>query len=176
MATTQPPECAQQVPPPPCVFGGGESLQSLSQDIFSLSQRLTLESVPNLAVIEAFRSAKYSLTMAIASMEGRNALPEKDVIASNQKSWPETANRMGARKNPRPQCLPRERGLMEHSIGAIKGKRKRLHNDPYARGERSGKCAKRDALFQAANAQARATAFPDALFPDVPSPDARAPP
>jgi hypothetical protein len=146
-------------------------LQSLSQDIFSLSQKLTLESVPNLAVIEAFRSAKYSLTTAIASMEGRNALPEKDVIAPNQKSWPETANRMGARKNPRPRCLPGECGLTERSIGAIKGKRKHLHNDPYAGGERSGKRAKRDALSQAANARARAPAFPDA-----PSPDARAPP
>jgi len=53
-------------------------------------------------------------------MEGRNTLPEKDVIAPNQKSWPETANRMGARKNPRPQGLPGEHRLTERSIGAVR--------------------------------------------------------
>jgi hypothetical protein len=170
------PERTQQTVPPQRVLGGGESLQTLSQEIFSLSQRLTSESDPNPAVMEAFRSAKYSLATAIASMEGNSALPEKDVIAPNQKSWPETAARMGVKTVPRRRCLPEEHGLTERSIGVVKGKRKRLHNDPYAGGERSGKRAKADALSQAANARARAHApSPNAPSPDAPSPAVRPP-
>jgi hypothetical protein len=175
-------ERIQQAAPPQHISGGGESLQTLTQDIFSLSQRLASrqgeESAPNLAVVEAFRAAKYSLTSAIASFNGKGALPEKDVIAPNQKSWSETAERMGAKKVPKRRCLPGERGLTERSIGIVKGKRKRLHNDPYAGGERSGKRAKSDALSQAANARARAHApSPSAPPPppNVPSPPARPP-
>jgi hypothetical protein len=169
-------ECIQQAAPPQHVSGGGESLQTLTQDIFSLSQRLASrqgeESAPNLAMVEAFRAAKYSLTSAIASFNGKAALPEKDVIAPNQKSWSETAKRMGAKKVLKRRCLPEECGLTERSIGIVKGKCKRLHNDPYA-GERSGKCAKSDALSQAANARARGhTPSPSAPPPppNVPSP------
>jgi hypothetical protein len=149
-------------------------LHSLSQEVFSLSQALTSrEGDPNPAVIEAFRSAKYSLTTAIASLDGRSALPEKDVIAPNQRSWPETVERMGARRLPRPRCLPDERGLTERSLGAVKGKRKRLHNDPYAGGERSGKRAKRDALSQASQAANACVPAPSPLYaPPAPSPDA----
>ena len=47
---------------------------------------------------------------------------------------------------------------MEQSIGAAKGKRRRVHEDPYAGGKRSGKRAKPDALSTTANALARASA------------------
>jgi hypothetical protein len=94
-------------------------------------------------------------------MEGKGALPKRDVIAPNQKSWPETAKRMGAKKDPRCRCLPDEHGLTERSLGAVKGKQKHLHNDPYVRGERSGKRAKSDALSRAAaNAHAHVHAPP----------------
>ena len=137
-----------------CLPGGGESVQTLSQRLFSLSQKLTSESeASNPAVIEAFRSANYSLVTAITSMEGNSALPEKNIIAPNQKSWPEMAQCMGAKKVPKPQCLPEEHGhgLTEHSIGIVKGKHKCLHNDPYAGGEHLGKCAKLDAVSWAAH-------------------------
>ena len=139
----------------------------------SLSQALTSRQGedPNPAVLEAFQSAKYSLTTAITSIDGKGALPEKDVIAPNQRSWPETSKRMGAKKVPRRR--PDERGLTERSIGAVKGKRKRLHNDPYAGGERSGKRAKRDALSQASQAaNAHAPAPSPLSAPPAPSPDA----
>jgi len=35
------------------------------------------------------------LTVAISLIEGLNALPEKDFIAPNQKSWTEMAKQMG---------------------------------------------------------------------------------
>ncbi len=91
-----------------------------------------------------------------------------DVIAPNQRSWPETAERMGAKKVPRPRCLPNERGLTERSLSAVKDKRKRLYNDPYAGGERSGKRAKRDALSQAGSARVPAPYTPPVPFPDAP--------
>ena len=107
--------------------------------------------------------------MAIASMEGERALPEKDVIVPNQRSWPETAKHMGTRNAPRCWCLPDEQGLTECSVGAVKGKHKRLHEDPYAGGERSGKCAKPDAWSQAANARMHMDVPPlDVPFPKVP--------
>ena len=76
---------------------------------------------------------------------------------------------MGARNAPRRQCLPDEQGFTEHSVGAIKEKHKRLHEDPYAGGERSGKRAKPDAQSQAANAHMHMDVPPlDVPFPEVP--------
>ena len=43
---------------------------------------------------------------------------------------------------------------MEWSIGTTKGKCCHIHNDPYAGGERSGKCTKPDVLSAAACAHA----------------------
>ena len=165
------PESAQQAAPPQHASKGGGFLQSLTQDIFSLSQALTSRhtDITNPAVVEAFWSVKYSLATAIASMEEKRALPEKDVIAPNQRSWPETAKRMGTRNAPRCQCLPDEQGLTERSVGAIKGKHKHLHEDPYAGGKCSGKHAKLDARSQAANARTCMDVPPlDAPFPEVP--------
>jgi len=79
-------------------------------------------------------------------MNRKDALPKKDIIASNQRSWPETAKRMSAKMVLRCLCLFNKHRLMEHSIGAVKGKHKHLHNDPYARGECLSKHVKRDAL------------------------------
>jgi hypothetical protein len=38
----------------------------------------------------------------------------------------------------------KDSGIIAWSIGIVKGKRHCIHNDPYAGGERSGKCAKPD--------------------------------
>ena len=65
------------------------------------------------------------------------------------------------------QRLPGERGLSERSIGVTKGKRRRIHDDPYAGGERSGKRAKPDAVSAKANANARAHA-PSSAFVAAP--------
>jgi hypothetical protein len=106
------------------------------------------------AVLETARSVKYTLTTAIASLQSARPLPEKDVIAPNQKSWPETAECMGVKRAPKRKCPPEERGLTAQSIGVAKAKR-HIHTDPYAGGERSGKRAKPDAMSAAANRCAR---------------------
>jgi hypothetical protein len=142
-----------------------DSLQTLTRDITDLSQRLvsqTDQSVPSPAILEAVRSAKFSLTAAIASAQGTSAIPDKEVIAPNQKSWTETAVRMGVKKAPKRKRLPEESGLTKRSIGVAKGKKVRIYNDPYAGGERSGKRAKPDALSAAANVRARDSGDPSA--------------
>lgn len=139
---------------PVCRPETSESLQSLSQEITALCGQVN-RSAPSPAVMEAARSAKYILSSAIA---GNRAFPDKEQIPPNQKSWPETAERMGVKRAPKRKRLPEERGQTERSIGPIKGKRQRrlIDDDPYAGGERSGKRAKSDAMSAAANAHARA--------------------
>jgi hypothetical protein len=67
-----------------------DEIDTLKHEITSLSQTLAVQgptgSAPP-AVIEAFRSAKHSLTAAIACSQDSRALPEKDSIAPNQKTW-----------------------------------------------------------------------------------------
>jgi hypothetical protein len=107
-------------------------------------------------VFDAIQSAKYSLDTATASsIEGASSLLDKDHIVPNQKSWPETAEWMGA-KVQHQKCLPEEHGATEQSIGITNGKHCCIHNDPYAGGERSGKHTKPNALSAAVNVHARA--------------------
>ena len=87
--------------------------------------------------------ANRSLTTVIASTQEVRALPDKEKVAPNQKSWTETAKRMGVKRGPKKR-LPKEHGQMER-IGASKGKCACIHTDLYAGGERSGKHAKPDA-------------------------------
>jgi hypothetical protein len=78
-----------------------DSLQNLTQDIAALSHTLTSKS-SFLAILKATCSAKYTLVAAIALTQGLSALPEKDVIMPNQKSWTETAKQMGIKR-----CAPK---------------------------------------------------------------------
>jgi len=105
-------------------------------------------------------------------------LPKKDNFNPNQKTWAETAERMGAQKAPRWKPSPSGGNITEQCIGAVKGKC-RKYSDPYAAGERSGKRAKPDAVSAAANDRARATVPPPppsaaALSPARASPSAAA--
>ena len=99
-------------------------------------------------VIEAAHLAKYSLTAAIAAMQGNNALPNPDVIPWNHKSWTETTKQMGVTKSKCP-CPAKDSGLTAWSISVVKGKHHYIHNDPYTGGEQSGKHTKPDALSTA---------------------------
>jgi hypothetical protein len=70
---------------------------------------------------------------AITSTQGSRALPDQEKLASNQKSWPETAKLMGVKCVPKCR-LPGEHGITEHSISALK-KWKHVYTDAYAAGE-----------------------------------------
>jgi hypothetical protein len=91
--------------------------------------------VPHSTVVEAFRSAKHSLTVAIACSQNLSALPEKKYIAPNQKMWKETADHMGVRWPPKKKRLPDEHRITDRSIGVVKGKCRHKYNDPYAGGK-----------------------------------------
>jgi hypothetical protein len=99
---------------------------------------------------------------AITSAQGISAIPDKEVIAPNQKSWMETAMQMGIKKAPKRKRLPEESGLTKRSISVAKGKKAQIYNDPYAGGERSGKHAKPNALSAAANVRACDSGDPSA--------------
>ena len=148
-----------------------EEIISLSQELNDKIKNIAEELDP--AVIEAIRSAKHTLTAAIASTRGVQALPEKDNIPPNQRTWTETAERMGVKRVLK-RRLPKEIGITDRSIGIAKGKRRRTHEDPYAGGERSGKHAKPDALSAAANARVRAGV--NGPFPHGPRPPVLVPP
>jgi hypothetical protein len=107
--------------------------------------------------------------MAAAITKGTSTLPEKEWITPNQKSWPETAERMGVEWVPKWKQLPKEHGITEKSIGITKGKQRRIHQDPYTGGERLGKNAKPDALSAMANACACTNAAPSPIVPFPPS-------
>jgi hypothetical protein len=70
---------------PECTSSQEDSLQNLTQDIAALSHTLASKSKSS-AILKAACLAKYMLVAAIASTQGSNALPEKDVITPNQKS------------------------------------------------------------------------------------------
>jgi hypothetical protein len=150
-----------------------QTIQVLTQDISILSQTLAAMQATQSAestvaqsdvVIEAAHSAKYSLTAAIVAMQGNTALPNLDVIARNHKLWMETAKQMGATKSKR--LHPAEdSGLTAWCIGVVKGKRRCIHNDPYAGEERSGKHVKRKAPSPANAAPPTVESTPSITLP-----------
>ena len=102
---------------------------------------LNFTSLPNLTL----QSAKYSLMVADASVQGTSALLDKELIPPNQNSWSETAVHMGVNWPLKQKCLSKEHGLTEWAIG-ITNRCCCTYNDPYGTGEHSGMQAKPDAL------------------------------
>ena len=66
-----------------------EDLKLLSQELVDKIKDIADE--PDPVVMEAVCSVKHTLTAAIASTRGARALPNKENIPPNQKSWTETA-------------------------------------------------------------------------------------
>jgi len=140
-----------------------DSADILLEDINALSQQLNAVIDRSNPDLQALKSVRHSLRAVIALANGSWPLPEKDVFPPNQKTWAETAKRMGVRKAPKWKHGPVGGNTAEKCIGAVKGKRSHKHStsDPYAGGERSGKRAKPDAVSAAANESARAVPAPN---------------
>jgi hypothetical protein len=92
--------------------------------------------------------------IASASTSNSRALPKREAIPPNQRSWTETAESMGVARRPKRKRLPEEHGITKWSIGAPKGKCSRVHTDAYAGGKVSGKRAKPDVVLARASAPA----------------------
>jgi len=73
----------------------------LLKDLNALCQQLMTVSDDAAPDVEALESVKFSLNTAIRSANRARALPEKDDFNPNQKTWAETAKRMGVQKVPR---------------------------------------------------------------------------
>ena len=89
---------------PECVpISSHNALQAVTQELALSLQTListtkTMDHLADhLAIIEAAWSANYSLLVANASLQGTCALPEKDIIPPNQKTWLEMAAHMEAK-------------------------------------------------------------------------------
>ena len=91
-----------------------------------------------------------------ATAAGGSHLPEKENIGPNQRSWPETAARMGVKRGNKSSGKVDSTLTAQH-IGEPNRKRT-ADGDPYGAGEQSGKRAKPDAHSAAANVRARAAA------------------
>jgi hypothetical protein len=152
-----------------------DTLQALTQDISMLSHTLAAmqaaqfaesTAAQSTAAIEATCLAKYSLSAAIAAMQSNTPLPNLDVIARNHNSWMETTKQMGITNKLSNRPHPAEESrLTARCIGIVKGKHRHIHNDPYAEGERSGKCTKPDALSTANAAPPTVKSTPGMTLP-----------
>jgi hypothetical protein len=56
----------------------------------------------------------------ISSTQESSALPDKDLIAPNQKTWTETAARMGIKRVPKQKQLPEGHRLTKRCIGVTR--------------------------------------------------------
>jgi len=130
----------------------------LCQQLSTLSDRSTTD-------LKALKHIKYSLRAVIALANGSQPLPEKDIFNPNQKTWAKMAQRMGARKPPKRKHSPADENNTEWCISPVKGKCTHKYTDPYAGGKRSGKRAKPDAVFSAANEHVlRSWAYAGCIF------------
>src|SRR6266566_5074351 len=98
--------------------------------------------------------------------DNSSRLPEKEYIAPNQHSWPETAARMEENHGKKRPCGKVDSTLTAQHIG-VPNRKRATNNDPYGAGEQSGKRTKPDVRSAAAND--RACAVPKAeLLPTLP--------
>jgi len=96
------PEDATVPSQPECVpISSYNALQAVAQELALSLQTLifTTKTMDHLAdysaIVKATWSANFSLLAANASIQGTHALPEKDIIVPNQKTWTEMAVWMG---------------------------------------------------------------------------------
>ena len=129
------------------------SVVSAANDSMNLLQQLITKAPrdPRFAKsINVIRSQLSTLVLLATADENGSWLPEKEYIAPNQHSWPETATRMGETHRKKRAHGKVNSVLMAQHIS--KPNRKQTTNDnPYGAGEQSGKCAKPDACSAAAN-------------------------
>ena len=108
------------------------------------------------------------------AIDDGSQLPEKESIAPNQHTWPETAAQMGEKRGTKHSRGKVDSALMAQHIGEPNRKHM-TDNDLYGAEEQSGKRAKPDARSANANAQACKAAEREALKAEPPLPPASQP-
>lgn len=119
------PSSSTSAQPPTQLDDTGRMLTGIREKFLLVSHRTQLAS-SSTAIGQSLNDLDHALDQVLSEYPSERALipSAKLKIAPNQHSWPETVAVMGARP---------------------KGKRKRVHTDAYAGGEKSGKKAKTDA-------------------------------
>src|SRR5229473_6334682 len=133
------------------------AIQSIINDIFSLSQGLVLKgpSDPRIAKsLNLLNTIRSGLNGLVFPAGDGSHLPEKENIAPNQHSWPETAMRMGVKWNNKRTNGKVDSALTAQHIGEPNCKRT-ADDDPYGAGKQSSKRTKPDARSAATNVRAR---------------------
>ncbi|KAH9163394.1 hypothetical protein EDB89DRAFT_1912718 [Lactarius sanguifluus] len=122
--------------------------------------------------VRSLRLLKTHLTAVIQnSHASQSPLPDRESLLPNQRTWTETAERMGAKRRKRPHHTDSSpTAPATERIGKLNRKQPRVKNtDPYSGGLRSGKDAAPDAQTAAQNADARARASVGEPLPSQPS-------
>ena len=132
------------------------SVVSAANESMSLLQQLIAQAPRDPKIAKSLNNIQSWLSALVLSGTGAGKsshFPEKEYIAPNQHSWPETATRMGenhGKKHPRGKV---DSSLTAQHIG--EPNRKRAANDnPYGAGKQFGKRAKPNARSAVANARA----------------------
>src|SRR5258708_4322989 len=135
---------------------------SVIKDIFKLSQELISKGLSDPGIANSLNSLK-SIRSGLRELLNGSPLPEKENIAPNQHSWPETAARMGVKhvnKHPNGKV---DSVLTAQHIGEPNHKRA-ANDDPYGAGEQSGKRANPNPRSAPANTKPRPAAEERADF------------
>jgi hypothetical protein len=145
------------------VDNAAPSVLSATNEMMNLLQQLAAKAPRDPKIVKSLdvmRSGLRALVLsATADDDDSSRLPEKENIAPNQHTWPETAARMGEKRGKKHGRGKVDSALTAQHIGEPNRKRPG-DSDPYGAGEQSGKRAKPDARSAAANSRARIKAEP----------------
>jgi hypothetical protein len=141
-----------------------ENLISVSRDFLSDGPPSSPGTVRSLRIVESHLTAVIQNSRA-----SQSPLPDRESLPPNQRTWTETAERMGVKRRKRPHptsSSPIPAVPATDRIGKLNRKQPRMKNpDPYSGGLRSGKDAAPDAQTTEQNADARARAATDPSEP-----------
>ena len=152
------------------------SIISAANNNIELLQKLITKAPSDLKIAWSLNSIQSQLTALLSAMaiDDGSQLSEKESIAPNQHTWPETVVRMGEKCGTKHSWGKVDCALMAQHIGEPNHKHM-TDNDPYGAGEQSGKHAKPDARSANANAWARKAVEWEALKAEPPLPPASQP-
>ena len=124
-----------------------------ANDNIKLLQKLITKASSDLKIAQSLNSIQSQLTALLLAMaiDDGFQLPEKENIASNQQTWPETAARMGEKHGTKHSQGKVDSALMAQHISEPNCKCT-TDNDLYGAKEQSSKHAKPDAHSADANA------------------------
>ncbi|KAH9012544.1 hypothetical protein EDB84DRAFT_1680663 [Lactarius hengduanensis] len=134
---------------------------AILENLITVSREYLSDGPPSSpGTVRSLRLVESRLTAVIQnSRASQSPLPDREDLPPNQRTWTETAERMGAKRQKRshPTNSSSPAPPAAERIGMLNRKQPRVKNtDPYSGGLRSGKNAAPDARTAAQNADARA--------------------